>query len=47
MVWTQFSSTAYWYKLWGRIPHTIPKGDYYLTIINSNYLFLFILIKKF
>jgi len=40
MVWVQFSTTAYWYKLWGRLPNTVPKGDYYLTIFNSIHYFL-------
>ena len=35
MVWFQFSTTAYWYKLWGRISGNLPKGTYYLTINNS------------
>ena len=35
MVWVQFSSTSYWYKLWGRIPNTVKAGDYFLTIYNS------------
>ena len=38
MAWVQFSSTSYWYKLWGRIPNTMPAGDYYLTIYNSKIL---------
>lgn len=38
MVWIQFSTTAYWYKLWGRISENLPKGTYYLKINNSTFV---------
>ena len=34
--WMQFTTTGYWSKLWARITDSMPKGNYTITIHNSN-----------